>query len=472
MNWKSNKKGFTGIQIIIVILLIGIVVGASYVIINSNREKGKESKEETTIQNKDIRRERDIKRDNTEIGIRTDNKEEEKKIDIANQIVDNIQPIKRAIRLPSYKSVVNPGIVIPSIPNTPNIIITPIIPTPIIPIIPPTPPTPPTPPLPPVILGAGERDTTFDTGVPYNGFNNYIYTSAIQADGKILLGGGFTKYQGVKSNGLIRLNIDGTKDNSFNIGDGFYLPNSDNDSGVGAITVQSDGKILVGGYFTEYNGEIVNRIVRLNSDGSRDAGFNTMNAFTQYSEIYSIVTQNDGKILVGGVFTEYNGETVNHLIRLNNDGARDTSFQVLNGFDDHVINISIQSDGKILVGGYFNEYNGEEVGYGIIRLNSDGGHDISFDTENGFNDGVLTLTQQADGKILVGGFFTQYKGETANRIIRLNSDGSRDTSFDTGTGFNSGLRTFTIQTDGKIIVGGSFESYKDKPAAYLIRVGQ
>ncbi|MEY3470703.1 MAG: hypothetical protein RLZZ223_53, partial [Candidatus Parcubacteria bacterium] len=150
--------------------------------------------------------------------------------------------------------------------------------------------------------------------------------------------------------------------------------------------------------------------------------------------------------------------------------SRDTSFNIGTGFNNWVYSLALQSDGKILVGGDFTSYQGVGANY-IIRLNSDGSRDTSFNLGTGFNDSIASLALQSDGKILVGGWFSNYNGDTVNRIVRLNSNGSIDSSFNIGTGFNGSVYSLALQSDGKILVGGYFTSYQDQPAGYLIRVG-
>ncbi|SFB08361.1 delta-60 repeat domain-containing protein/Por secretion system C-terminal sorting domain-containing protein, partial [Flavobacterium swingsii] len=302
----------------------------------------------------------------------------------------------------------------------------------------------------------GTKDSTFTTGI---GFNAGVDDISIQPDGKILVGGNFTTYKGVTQNRIIRLNTDGTKDTTFTTGIGF-------NSVVDDIAIQSDGKILVGGLFTTYQGVTQNRIIRLNSDGTKDTTFNTGTGFN--NPVYAIAIQPDGKILVGGNFTTYKGVTQNRIIRLNTDGTKDTTFNTGTGFNNYVFAIAIQPDGKILVGGYFTTYKGVTQNY-IIRLNSDGSKDSTFNIGTGFNSIVDDIAIQSDGKILVGGSFTTYQGVTQNGIIRLNSDGTKDTTFNTGTGFNDFVSTITIQTDGKILVGGNFTTYQgNNQSAMLI----
>jgi uncharacterized delta-60 repeat protein len=291
------------------------------------------------------------------------------------------------------------------------------------------------------------------------GFNNSVISIAIQSNEKILVGGEFTTYNGTNSNYIIRLNSDGSVDNTFlSIDDGF-------DDRVSSIAIQSDGKILIGGQFTTYNGTNSNYIIRLNSDGSVDNTFLSIdNGFDDV--VSSIAIQSDGKILVGGYFTTYNGTNSNYIIRLNSNG----SSGFIGGFDDIVTSIAIQSNGKILVGGKFSTYNGTNSNY-IIRLNSDGSVDNTFlSIDNGFDSTVNSIAIQ-DGKILVGGGFNSYNGTNSNCIIRLNSDGSVDNTFlSIDDGFDSQVNTIAIQSDGKILVGGGFTSYNGTNSNYIIRL--
>ena len=309
---------------------------------------------------------------------------------------------------------------------------------------------------------SGTINTLFNTvNQSGNSFNGSVYAITVQSDNKVLVGGSFSTYKGtIPAYNIIRLNSDGSVDTSFVTGTGF-------DNEVDSIVIQSDGKIIVGGGFADYNGTSANYIIRLNSDGSVDTSFVTGTGFD--NDIYSITIQSDGKILVGGQFTNYNGTSANYIIRLNSDGSVDTSFVYGIGLDDRVYSTAIQSDGKILVGGNFTDYNGTSAKH-IIRLNSDGSIDTFFVYGTGFDILVFSIAIQSDGKILIGGDFTDYDGTPANRIIRLNSDGSVDTSFVYGTGFIDEVYSTAIQSDGKILVGGFFTDYDGTPANRIIRL--
>lgn len=303
----------------------------------------------------------------------------------------------------------------------------------------------------------GSLDTSFDVA---NGPNTWVYTVPIQQDGKILIGGTFTSFNGTARNYIARVNSDGSLDTNYNLGE------TDN---IQTITAESDGKTIIGGNFTApLNQSSSNRIARLTSDGQFDPDFNAGGAGAD-NIILTSKTQEDGKILIGGQFTSYNNININRLARLNNDGTLDNSFNIGTGANGTVNAIGLTADQKILVAGEFTTFNGTNRNK-IIRLNSVGSIDNSFNTGSGPNDIINALAIQQDQKVIIAGWFTMYNGTTANRIARLNNDGTLDTSFNIGSGFNSTLRCLAIQSDGKIIVGGGFSSYNGKSVNNIVRL--
>ncbi len=210
------------------------------------------------------------------------------------------------------------------------------------------------------------------------------------------------------------------------------------------VVVQPDGRILVGGNFSVVDGRLSYGIVRLNADSTIDRSFNIGAGFTDGANVNAIVVLPSGQILVGGGFIDYNGVARNLLVRLNSNGSLDTSFNLNgSGFNQTVTNglavevIAVQpNDGKILVGGSFNEYNGVTTNK-FVRLNSNGSLDTAFATAlgTGFNDNSpFAIAVEPDGQIVVGGIFTSINGTPANNLVRLNSGGSLDTTFLTNTG--------------------------------------
>ena len=303
----------------------------------------------------------------------------------------------------------------------------------------------------------GSLDTSFVVG---GGANNNVLGISIQTDGKIIIVGQFTNYSGTGRNRIARLNTDGSLDTSFVVGSGA-------NNIIYAAAIQPDGKILIGGQFTSYNGTSKNRIARLNTNGTLEAAFNTVGGAQNI--IRTISLQTDGKIIIGGTFTAYSGTGRNRLARLNTNGSLDNTFVVGTGLNSTVFATSIQSDGKIIIGGQFATYNGTGRNR-IARLNIDGSLDLTFVVGTGGNNTVFTTSLQSDGKIIIGGQFTTYNGIGRNRIARVNTDGSLDTSFVVGTGASDIVYSTTIQPDGKIIIGGNFTNYNDTSINRIARL--
>jgi uncharacterized delta-60 repeat protein len=304
----------------------------------------------------------------------------------------------------------------------------------------------------------GSLDTSFNSGTEAS---SYVLNLAMQPDGKIIIGGVFTSYNGTARRNIARLNANGSLDTSFNPGTG---ANSD----VSKIAVQLDGKIIIGGNFTSFNGTNRNRIARLNTDGSLDTSFNPI-IIGANSQVNSIYVQHDSKILIGGIFNSINGIERNSIARLNADGSLDSSFNVGTGM--FVYSISLQPNGKLILGGLFSTIGGTRRG-NVARLNADGTLDNSFNPDYGLgpNNRILTTSFQPNGKVIIAGNFTSYNNVSINRLARLNSNGSLDTSFNVGTGANNAVINAVLQPDGKIIIVGNFTSYNNVSKNGLARL--
>jgi uncharacterized delta-60 repeat protein len=329
-------------------------------------------------------------------------------------------------------------------------------------------------------LQGGVMDTAFTAQVGtgpivqdifFGNYSGSILSIAIQPDGKIILGGDFTTWNGIAANNIVRLNSNGTVDTAFvtNTGTGTGANGT-----VNAIAIQSDGKIVIGGSFNSFNGVTANRRARLNSNGTLDNTFLINTSID--SSIRAIEIQLDGKIVLIGNFSSIGGVTANRTARLNSDGTLDTAFvtNVGVGASSSVNSLAIQSDGKIIIGGIFTFFNQVAINR-IVRLNSDGTRDTTFTTNTGTgaNNSVNALAVQPNGQILVGGIFTTFNGVTINRIVRLNSDGTRDTAFttNTGTGAASTITSIENQSDNKIVLIGGFDSFNDVTTKKIVRIG-
>lgn len=292
----------------------------------------------------------------------------------------------------------------------------------------------------------GENDYTFNVGT---GADEHVNQVVRQTDGKLIIAGDFNRFNGDSVFHICRLNPDGSRDLSFNTGTGFTTNGS-----VYSLLLQADGKILAGGIFVSYNGATTNYIVRLNADGTRDTTFNIGTGFN--STVYDIDRQADGKYIVSGNFTAYNGDTtIRRIIRLNANGSVDPLFNAGSGFNNIVTRTAIQSNGKIVAAGFFTSYNGTTRNR-IVRINADGSLDATLNVGTGFNQNINDLVLQADGKILATGNYTTYKSVATNRIARLDTLGNKDGSFAVGTGLNLSCNAIFLGYDNTVFVGGTF----------------
>lgn len=299
----------------------------------------------------------------------------------------------------------------------------------------------------------GSLDGSLNLGTAINGFVSAV---AVQPDGKLLVGGEFSTIAGGARGRVARLTAAGALDASFNPGAGFP-------ASVGvmrAFAVQADGKILVGGGFTSFNGTTRNRLVRLNPDGSFDTGFNLGTGFN--GEVYTVGVQADGKIMVGGSFGSYRGVRWINLIRLNADGTPDAAFHnSVNGLNGGVYSVVQQADGKYMVGGAFSFYNtGTVPRPGLARLNADGTLDTGFVPAGaGFAGVVEQIVVQPDGKTVAVGAFSSFNGAPSARIARIGTSGALDATFAVGTGFGGSPTRLRLLPNGQLLVAGSFSTY-------------
>lgn len=328
------------------------------------------------------------------------------------------------------------------------------------------------------LTASGSVDSTFATGLA--GANVLPVTAVVrQHDGKYLVCGAFSQMHGVARNAVARLNADGTLDTTFDPGTG---PNRIAGSRIGySMVIQPDGKILLGGQFTTWNGIARAGLVRLNSDGTLDTSFanldDTVNFFAGAEMVKSIALQTTTSapyfnVLVGGVFYGTWSST-NHggVVRLTSTGVRDTTFAIgvgsLAGTSVSPVSaVTVQADGKIIVGGVFGSFNGA-TNRSFLRLNADGSNDTTFNASvgagiSGSSAEVFKVLLQPDGKILAGGFFTTASGSAAPGLVRYNAGGTRDTSFVAETSAAIGLAGLRLQKDGLVLAGlyGSTDTSK------------
>jgi uncharacterized delta-60 repeat protein/uncharacterized repeat protein (TIGR02543 family) len=311
---------------------------------------------------------------------------------------------------------------------------------------------------------------TFGTQIGL-GANGQTNAAALQSDGKIIIVGAFSSWNGTSAARVIRLHSDGTYDPTFNTALGTGPA-----AGADRVLVQSDNKVVVSGSSTTWSGSTVSyRLVRLNSDGSLDTAFNTNIGTGPNNNVFGYAQQSDGKLIIVGSFTEWNGSTVGRIVRLNTDGTIDTTFStnVGTGATQDISRVNLQTTGKLVVTGSFTSWSGSTVGR-IVRLNTDGTLDTTFSTNagTGFSSHTYGSVVQSDDKIVVAGNFASYNGTTANRVLRLNADGTLDTTFSTNIGAGPGSQAsrVTLQSNGQILVAQGFTTWAGTTVGSLVRL--
>jgi uncharacterized delta-60 repeat protein len=347
----------------------------------------------------------------------------------------------------------------------------------------------------------GTIDNTYSpvTITNSNGSNG-IFASGLQADGSLIIAGSFASLNGFTAGSIAKITPDGAIDLSFN----------QNNSGVSGIVnsleIRSDGKILIVGPFNVYNGILRSGVALINADGTLNTTFIPPN-FSQleYYSFYAVTTlannqvlvgtanfgstllklnsggsldsayslpitrsgivrkvlqQPDGKILFGGEFKFADNIPRNSLARVNADGTLDTTFQtnVIDAQNSQlkgVVALAIQPDGKILVGLRYNLTNVSRV-Y-LLRLNPNGSQDTAFSSPISINDSSIIndISVLPNGQILVAGDLILIPTGNNRKLVRLNSNGTLDTTFDSVQA-NGEIKTFFVQPDGKIMIGGTF----------------
>jgi uncharacterized delta-60 repeat protein len=374
-------------------------------------------------------------------------------------------------------------------------------------------------------MSNGDLDYTFLANInsaPTNkGFNNSVKTLALTYNGtgenttdyKIYAGGKFTNFNNTPANRIVRLNYNGTRDNSFNIGSGFLFGASQAE--VNSICVQVDKKILVGGKFSTYNVTTVSHLVRLKTDGSLDTAFMTnIGTGIPAGGHINVIKENGGYIYIGGMFQTFDGITVNSIVRLNALGQIDNIFT--DGFlrpapvittIGEVLDIDFLSDGSILVSGLFDDYNGTPI-KNFVKLDANGtyvdhvefndyvrkinakndniilggdftsmltsgsgdsdlynipiGQEITRSFGLGFDDSLTpTAIDFRDNKFLVVGDFGFFNGYSVQKVVKINADGTYDFTFDTSSGAVStgALYSCALRADGSAFISGAITSY-------------
>jgi len=297
-------------------------------------------------------------------------------------------------------------------------------------------------------------NATFNAGIT-TGLDNYVWNFFPYLD-KILLGGFFTTYNGTSAPYFVELNTDGTFSRT-GIGTGF-------NGSVRAINIQPDGKIICAGTFTSYNGVSVNRIVRLNTDFTIDATFNVGSGFED--QVNHLVSDGTHIYVIGG-FTTYKGNSRLRFVKIRiSDGTDDTGANT--GINDTCFGIAIQGDFIYVVGNPFTTYNGDATAQGIVKINKNSlVQDTTFRTNmgTGISARAYCYGQITTSHVYVCGNFTVINSIVKPHVARISLNGVLDNSFISVSPNANVLFARLINNNTKLAVTGQFSNLGGSPSA-------
>jgi len=201
-----------------------------------------------------------------------------------------------------------------------------------------------------------------------------------------------------------------------------------------------------------------NAVVTIRDDefrpGALDSSFDTGDGPNNF--VQSLAVQPDGRVVVGGAFTSFSGASRRYIARLRTSGSLDSSFDPGPGASALVSSVASLPDGRVMLGGGFTNVNGMSFNR-VARLNTNGSPDLSLSQGPAFNSSAEVIALTSNGLVVVGGGFSL----PAHSIIRLRADGSVDPSFNPGTGANGPVRCVALQANGQVVIGGAFTNVQE-----------
>ena len=301
------------------------------------------------------------------------------------------------------------------------------------------------------VTSPGQVDPTFNPGAVDFAFGGGpgIQSVLQQPDGRILIGGAITSVQGATRNGIARLNADGSLDTTFVP----PFPIAAQIPFVRNMLLYPDGRILISGQGLNVN-DIGYSVARLNADGSLDPTF-TLQPMAVSRGVEGLALLADGRILIGGDFSNIGPATIRTIARLNADGTLDSTFGVVaDGYGGRVVSIVVQPDGEILAGGDLVVTIGATNYSNLVRFHPNGAVDPTFHPVFNSPAVVRTIQLRPDGSMYVGGQFATIDNIALGSVARLTAAGAVDTSW-VGPASPQDVRALLLQPDGKLLITGN-----------------
>jgi hypothetical protein len=320
-----------------------------------------------------------------------------------------------------------------------------------------------------------KTDDNYELDNVLQSFNGDVYDIVKFTDGKIVIVGNFTQYGDTPSERIIILNTNYTIFRSYPIGTGA--------NGIIRTVILDSGNIIyIGGDFTSFNGVVTNRIAKLNTSNNLDISFtnNVMSAPINkgFNNKINKIVRIGANLYITGAFTNFNNNNRNRIISLTTAGNINNSFTILDGLNGEGVTILVFDNGNsIIVGGFFSTYRLNTANR-IIRINLNGSPNNLTNFGTGFSGSlpssmspqtaIKVIKTDNSGNLLIGGGFTSYKGDSVSGIVRINSAGTLINNF--GTGFNRVVNDIQVLPNNNIVIVGDFTTYKSSPALYNVLV--
>lgn len=298
--------------------------------------------------------------------------------------------------------------------------------------------------------GSGGVDAGFAPVVKYQ-----VLAMGRWPDGRIALGGEFNTVNDVRLNHVAVLLPDGSIDPGFEFDAGTDFP-------VHAVLPLPDGKLLIGGSFTNVQGRLWQRVARLLPGGLPDSTFHA--GTSPNGTVHALALAPEGRLVVAGRFSRSGSRVRPGLDRWLADGRPDPSFSLDADSDGAVRAVAVAADGTVVAAGDFRHVSGRLAG-GVWRARGDGTLDEAFRlaTGSGADDAVLAVALSADGRLWLGGRFRRFDGRERRHVARLLSDGSLDPTFDPGVGPDDAVLALQAVDGGGVLLGGMFRAVNGVP---------
>ena len=318
------------------------------------------------------------------------------------------------------------------------------------------------------VRNPGNLDYNFDPSAGFaNVGSNPVEVSRIVPlpNGRMLVGGSFASYGGISTPNFARINANGSLDPTFLHGFGASAKVND-------FILQPDGRIVVVGQFDAFHELVLPGIARILADGRPDPSFLPGSGVGINGVVHAVDLQSDGRILVGGAFSGFDGTNRAGIARVNTDGSLDTTFDPGTGISGTVYELEVLTSGQILVAGEFTSVNGSALN-GMARLNSDGSVDTAFSSPFETTAKVTEFIVRPNGQLLASGGFNLLGANGRRNVVRLNADGSLDGTFGSNgltAGPDGTVNAMALCGDGSLLVGGDFTTYDGQSRIRLAKL--